>query len=50
MISSCDHCGRILPLWRIRCPNCKKSAMNWLQLLAIAVLVLPTLFLLAKFL
>jgi RNA polymerase subunit RPABC4/transcription elongation factor Spt4 len=50
MISSCDHCGRILPLWRIHCPNCKKSAMNWLQLLAIAVIALPALFLLAKFL
>lgn len=50
MISSCDHCGRILPLWRISCPDCKKSAMNWLQILAIAVVALPALFLLAKFL
>lgn len=50
MISSCDHCGRILPLWRIHCPNCKKSAMNWLQILAIAVLIVPALFVLAKFL
>jgi len=50
MISSCDHCGRILPLWKIRCSNCKKSAMNWLQVLAIAVIVLPALFLLAKLL
>jgi uncharacterized OB-fold protein len=50
MISSCDHCGRILALWRFRCPNCKKSAMNYLQLLAIAVLAVPALFLLLKFL
>ncbi len=49
MISSCDHCGRILALWRVRCPKCKKSAMNWLQILAIAVVALPALFLLLKF-
>ncbi len=48
MISSCDQCGRILPFWRIRC--CKKSAMNWLQLAAIALLAIPALFLLLKFL
>jgi uncharacterized OB-fold protein len=50
MISSCDHCGRILAWWRIRCPNCKKSAMNWLQLLALAGIALPALFLLVRFL
>jgi RNA polymerase subunit RPABC4/transcription elongation factor Spt4 len=50
MISSCDSCGRILPLWQLRCPNCKKSALNWLQLLAMAVLAIPALFLLVKFL
>jgi len=50
MISSCDQCGRILPLWRVRCPNCKKSAMNWLQVLAIAILAIPMLFLVVKFL
>jgi len=50
MISSCDQCGRILALWRVRCPKCKKSAMNWLQILAIAVILVPTLFLLVKFL
>jgi uncharacterized OB-fold protein len=50
MISSCDHCGRILALWRFRCLNCKKSAMNWLQLLAIAILAVPVLFIIMKFL
>ena len=49
MISSCDECGRILALWRVRCPNCKKSALNWLQLLAIMVLTLPALFIFLKF-
>ena len=50
MISSCDHCGRILPLWRIRCSDCRKSALNWLQLLAVVVLAVPAIFFLAKFL
>jgi len=50
MISSCDQCGRILPLWRIRCPHCKKSALNWLQILGIAILVVPAVFVLSKFL
>jgi len=50
MISSCDQCGRILALWRFRCPNCKKSAMNWLQILAIVVLAVPVLFIVGKFL
>ncbi len=50
MISSCDSCGRILALWRFNCPNCKKSAMNWLQLLALAILALPVIFLIMKFL
>ena len=49
MISSCDECGRILPFWRVRCPNCKKSTLNWLQLLAIAILALPALFVVLKF-
>lgn len=49
MISSCDECGRILALWRVRCPNCRKSALNWLQLLAIAVLAVPALFMVLKF-
>lgn len=50
MISSCDQCGRILPLWQVRCPECKKSALNWLQLLAMAVMAIPVLFILVKFL
>jgi uncharacterized OB-fold protein len=50
MISSCDHCGRILAFWKIRCSNCKKSALNWLQLLAIIILAVPVLFIVMKFL
>ena len=50
MISSCDQCGRILALWRFRCPDCKKSALNWLQLLAVAVLVVPAFVIVVRFL
>ncbi|HSS22326.1 MAG TPA: hypothetical protein VLL54_19800 [Pyrinomonadaceae bacterium] len=50
MISSCDECGRILALWRVRCPDCKKSALNWLQLVVVAILIVPTLFIIEKLL
>jgi RNA polymerase subunit RPABC4/transcription elongation factor Spt4 len=50
MIWSGDRCGTILPLRKMPCPNCKKSAMSWLQMLVIAVLPVPALFLLVKFL
>jgi uncharacterized OB-fold protein len=50
MISSCEHCGRILPFWKLRCSNCKKSAMNWLQLGVLAAFALGTLFIGAKYL
>jgi RNA polymerase subunit RPABC4/transcription elongation factor Spt4 len=49
MISSCDQCGRILAKWRVRCPHCKKSAFNWLQLLAVFLLIVPKIFVVLRF-
>ena len=37
MISYCQHCGTVLRLWKIKCTNCRESAMNWLHLIVIAV-------------
>lgn len=48
MIWSCQNCGTILQLWKMKCPNCSKSAVSWLHLLVIAVMVLPALFLVVK--
>jgi len=48
MIWSCQNCGTILQLWKFKCPNCSKSAVSWLQLVIIAAVVLPALFLVVK--
>jgi RNA polymerase subunit RPABC4/transcription elongation factor Spt4 len=48
MTWSCEHCGTILRLWKVRCPNCRKTAMSWLQLAVIVGLAVPALFLLLK--
>jgi hypothetical protein len=50
MIWYCHDCGTILRLWKVSCPNCRKSAMSWLHILAIVVLAVPALFLLVKIL
>jgi hypothetical protein len=39
-----------LPFWKLRCSNCKKSAMNWLQLVVMAGFALGTLLIGAKLL
>jgi predicted ATP-dependent serine protease len=47
-IWSCLECGTILPLWKMKCSNCKKAAVSWLHIVAGAVIGLPALFLLLK--
>jgi hypothetical protein len=44
MIWSCEPCGTVLKLWQIKCPNCRKSAVSWLQLAAAAAIALPVLY------
>lgn len=48
MIWYCHDCGTILRLWKVRCPNCRKSAMSWLQIAVIAGVVLPAIFLVMR--
>jgi RNA polymerase subunit RPABC4/transcription elongation factor Spt4 len=50
IIWSCHNCGTVLPLWKMKCPNCQKTALSWLHLVACAAVVLPALFLLFKLL
>jgi ribosomal protein S27E len=50
MIWYCHNCGTVLKLWKVRCPNCRHSAISWLHVLVIAVVGLPALLLLAKIL
>jgi predicted ATP-dependent serine protease len=50
IIWSCGHCGTVLPLWKIKCPNCQKSAMSWLHVIAGAAVIVPVVFLVIKLL
>jgi uncharacterized OB-fold protein len=50
IIWSCQNCGTVLPLWKMKCPNCRKPALSWLHVAAGAAVVLPALFLLLKLL
>jgi uncharacterized OB-fold protein len=45
---SCHDCGTVLAMWKMKCPNCHKTALSWLHLVACAAVVLPTLFLVLK--
>lgn len=44
MVWSCAYCGTVLKLWKVRCPNCRKSGLSWLQFVVIAAIALPALF------
>ena len=48
MISYCRYCGRILRLWKIKCPTCRESALNWLHLIVIAVVAATAVIYLVK--
>lgn len=48
MIWSCPHCGTILKLWKVKCPNCHKSTVSWLHFAVFAAVALPALFIAVK--
>jgi Zn finger protein HypA/HybF involved in hydrogenase expression len=50
MIWYCHHCGTVLQLWKIKCPNCHRSALSVLQVAVVAMVAVPALFLLLHFL
>jgi RNA polymerase subunit RPABC4/transcription elongation factor Spt4 len=50
IIWSCQHCGTVMPLWQMKCPNCHKQALSWLHVIAGAVVIVPAVFLLIKLL
>ena len=47
-ISFCAQCGTVLPLWKIRCLYCRRSALNWLHVIVLAVLAVPAVFLVLR--
>lgn len=48
IIWSCEDCGTVLPLLKMKCSNCHRSAISWLHLVAGTIIVLPAIFLLLK--
>ena len=49
-IWSCHDCGTVMPLWKVKCPNCKGMALSWLHLIVGVAVTLPALLLILKFL
>ena len=35
----CHRCGRMLRLWETKCPYCYRTALGWLHIIAVAVVV-----------
>jgi len=48
VIWSCDRCGTLLAVWRIKCTNCHSAALSWLHLIVVIALLAPAMFLLLK--
>src|ERR1043165_7833327 len=49
IIWSCSHCGTVLPLWMMKCSNCKRLALSWLHLIVPIAVAVPLLVLLFKY-
>ena len=48
IIWSCSHCGTVLPLWRMKCSNCRRLALSWLHVIVVALIGVPALLILMK--
>lgn len=48
MIWYCHECGTKLRLWKVKCPNCHRSAMSWLHVIVIGAFAFTTVFYLLK--
>ncbi len=50
IIWSCQDCGTVLPIWKTRCPNCRRMTLSWLHVIVVGVVALPALFLMLRLL
>ena len=48
IIWSCSNCGTVLPLWQVKCTNCRRLALSWLHLIAGVLVSLSAMFLILK--
>lgn len=37
---SCDQCGTVMKLWKIKCPNCKESGLSLLHVAAVGGVIM----------
>ena len=51
IIWSCHYCGTVLPLWKMKCSNCRRLALSWLHVIVVAAVVgVPAFLLVLRFL
>lgn len=50
IIWSCQDCGTVMAVWKMKCPNCQRGALSWLHLIVGVAVALPALLLMLKFL
>lgn len=48
IIWSCSDCGTVLPLWQMKCTNCRRLAVSWLHLIVAILVMAPMLVILVK--
>jgi len=48
VIWSCDRCGTVLAMWRIKCTNCHSAALSWLHMIVVITLLVPAMFYLLR--
>ena len=44
IIWSCSECGTVLPLWQIKCTNCRKLVLSWLHVIVSGGMILLVLY------
>jgi len=50
IIWSCSNCGTVLPLWKIKCSNCRRRELSWFHIVVFIATAAPLLILFLKFL
>ena len=48
IIWSCSNCATVLPLWQMKCSNCRRLALSWLHLIVALLILGPTIFVLVR--
>jgi len=50
IIWSCSNCGTVLPLWKIKCSNCRRRELSWFHVIIAVATAAPLLIVMIKFL